>query len=86
MQEHLIFGIHTRNRLSQSAGIQQLLSEYGCSIRTRIGLHGVHDGVCAVDGVILLEMYGERTVCEELFTKLSALPGVEVQKMVFSHD
>lgn len=86
MEEHFILGIHSRNRIAQSASVQKLLTEYGCNIRTRIGLHEVQDGVCAMDGVILLEMFGDRKICEELFAKLGMIEEIEVKKMIFSHE
>lgn len=86
MYEHTILGIYSGNRMEQSAQVQQILTEYGCSIRTRIGLHEVREGVCALDGIILLELFGDREICEELSTQLSRIPGVEVQKMQFSHS
>lgn len=85
MEEHYILGIHSRNRVAQSGAVQKLLTEYGCNIRTRIGLHEVHDGICAMDGVILLELYGDRGICEELYTKLGTIEGIEVKKMIFTH-
>jgi hypothetical protein len=36
--------------------------------------------------MILLEMYGDEARCFELADKLAALDGLEVQKMVFTHD
>ncbi|MDO4575453.1 MAG: hypothetical protein Q4D98_09615 [Planctomycetia bacterium] len=84
METHYILGIHTRNRISQASQVQSLLTEYGCNIRTRLGLHRVADGVCALDGVILLELFGDTATCDELFDKLSAVEGVDVQKMVFT--
>lgn len=86
MHEHTILGIHSGNRMEQSAQVQQILTEYGCSIRTRIGLHEVREGVCALDGVILLELFGDQASCGELYAKLNEIPGVEVQKMVFTHS
>lgn len=85
MKDHFILGIHSPNRLAQSSAIQSLLTEFGCSIRTRIGLHEVQDGVCAMDGVILLELVGEPVDCEKLCEKLSRIHGVQVQKMIFTH-
>ena len=85
MRVHTILGIHSGNRMEQSAHVQKILTEYGCSIRTRIGLHEVQDGVCALDGIILLELFGEPTPCEELYLKLREIPGLQVQKMTFSH-
>lgn len=86
MHEHTILGIHSENRMEQSAQVQKILTEYGCSIRTRIGLHEVQEGVCALDGVILLELFGDQASCGELYAKLNEIPGVEVQKMVFTHS
>jgi hypothetical protein len=83
---HIIYGVHITNRAALVPDVQQLLSEYGCSIKTRIGLHHVDEQVCSPRGLILLEMYGDLAACRELKTKLSALQGVDVQEMVFEHD
>jgi hypothetical protein len=85
-QPHLIFGVHVTDRATQVPSMQKLLSEYGCNIKTRIGLHRVDDQACSPRGLILLEMFGDLATCRELKTKLAALEGVEVQEMLFEHD
>jgi hypothetical protein len=85
-QPHLIFGVHITDRASLTPSVQHLLTEYGCNIKTRIGLHHVDDNACSPRGLILLEMFGDQGTCRELKTKLSALKGVEVQEMLFAHD
>jgi len=85
MNKHVIYGVHVIDRMSKVPNVQQLFSEYGCNIKTRIGLHDVSDDFCAPGGVILLEMHGDEKVCEELRNKLAALEGVEVKQMVFGH-
>jgi hypothetical protein len=85
-QPHLIFGVHVTDRANQVPDVQKLLTQYGCNIRTRLGLHRVDERVCSPRGLILLEMFGDPAVCEELKTKLSKLEGVEVQEMLFEHD
>jgi hypothetical protein len=82
---HLIFGIHVTNRATQAGRVQELLSEYGCNIKTRVGLHHVDDNVCSPRGLILLEMHGDAATCRELAKKLSMLEGVDVKEMVFEH-
>ncbi len=82
---HLIFGIHIDDRLKHVPDVQKLLSEYGCNIKTRIGLHHVEGGACSPRGLILLEMYGDEAICHELSARLSAVEGVEVKEMVFEH-
>ena len=85
-QPHLIFGVHVTNRASQVPQVQKFLTEYGCNIKTRIGLHHVDENACSPRGLILLEMFGDVAVCRELKAKLSKLGGIEVQEMVFEHD
>lgn len=85
-EPHLIFGIHVTNRATQAGRVQQLLSEYGCNIKTRIGLHHVDNNVCSPRGLILLEMVGDDATCRELAQKLDALEGVEVKQMLFEHS
>lgn len=84
--EHLILGIHIKDRETKAIEIQKLLGEYGCYIRTRLGLHETSADYCSPAGLILVEMVGERVVADELAGKLKALPGIEVQQMLFGHD
>lgn len=82
--EHIILGVHISNRVKCVPDVQALFSKYGCAIRTRIGLHDVHDDYCSPSGMILLEMTGKKNQIRKLEKKLKAIKGVEVQKMVFS--
>jgi len=76
-----IFGIKLLNRVNTATGFQGIITKYGCSVKTRIGLHEVADGVCSPSGVILLEFIGQDA---EAFEKeVSALGDVIIQKMVF---
>ncbi|MGA2255936.1 MAG: hypothetical protein ABSG53_14925 [Thermoguttaceae bacterium] len=83
---HLIYGIHITNRATQVPQVQEFLTEYGCNIKTRLGLHHVDEQVCSPRGLILLEMFGDAVLCRELKDKLSKLDGVEVQEMLFEHN
>ena len=85
-EPHVIYGVHVTDRASQVPNVQKLLTEYGCNIKTRLGLHRVDEKVCSPRGLILLEMFGEIAICRELKTKLANMEGVEVQEMIFEHD
>jgi hypothetical protein len=82
---HVIFGVHIDDRVREVPDVQKIFTQYGCNIKTRIGLHRVDESYCSTRGLILLEMYGDEAVCNEMADKLSRLDGVEVQKMVFAH-
>ncbi len=75
-----ILGVHVAQRTRHTAKVQKVLTAYGCSIRTRIGLHDTGDGFCSPNGTILLEVVDR---VAELSAALKAIPGVAVKKMVF---
>ena len=84
-QEHVILGVHITNRVKAVPEVQRIFTAFGCSIRTRLGLHDVHEGYCAPSGMIVLEMAGPGGEIARFQKKLKAIPGVEVQKMAFKH-
>lgn len=83
---HIVLGVHITDRVKHAVVVQDLFTEYGCSIKTRIGLHTVSDNFCSPNGLVLLEMAGDEKPVFELLEKLEAVEGVDVQKMVFEHD
>lgn len=52
----VILGIKIPNRISTSPIFQDIISKYGCIIKTRIGLHSTCSNICANYGIILLEI------------------------------
>jgi ACT domain-containing protein len=84
-KDHVIVGIHVQDRHGKVPDVQEILTEYGCSIKTRVGLHDVHEDHCSTSGIILLETAGPRADIDALVEKLQALDAVEVQTMVFTH-
>jgi hypothetical protein len=83
---HIVIGIHVSDRVHHVPGVQNLLTEYGCSIKTRIGLHTVDEKYCSPNGLILLEMAGPEPSTFELIEKLKAIEGVDAQTMIFEHE
>lgn len=85
LSAHIILGVHITDRIGHVEKVQHLLTEYGCSIRTRLGLHEADKGFCSANGLLLLEMTDDMNNADTLATKLNALEGVEVKKIVFDH-
>lgn len=87
MEDHVIIGIHVTNRGQQAIELQKIFSEYGCSIKTRLGLHDVDDNTCSIAGIILLEIFNKKgeDVSEDMLSKFNAIDGVDAQKMTFKH-
>jgi hypothetical protein len=83
--DHVILGIHVTDRVRFAGEVQKVFTEYGCNIKTRVGLHEVSENYCAGEGVVLLELVGGPEVRRDMAAKLRAIDGIQVQEMVFSH-
>jgi hypothetical protein len=83
MSKQIILGVQITNRIHSAPELQKVLTEYGCNIKTRLGLHEVGDSHCSTIGLLLLEMYGEESAILEMEAKMNQFEGVNVQKMVF---
>ena len=83
--DHIILGIHVSDRLKNAVDVQKVFTEYGCNIKTRVGLHDVDANVCSPSGVVLIEFFGSDAEATAMKAKLDEVEGVHVQKMVFGH-
>ncbi len=85
LRKHIILGVHITDRVQHVDRVQHLLTEFGCNIRTRLGLHEADKGFCSPNGLLLLEMTDDMKSAETLAEKLNAVEGVEVKTLVFEH-
>ncbi len=54
-----IIGIEIPERNTDAIKLQEMLTHFGCSIRTRIGLHYGTEKNCSNSGVVLLDVSGD---------------------------
>ncbi len=85
MDKHIIIGVHITDRLENAVKVQQVFTEYGGNIKTRLGLHEVTGHAPNPNGLVLLEMVGDEKRCLSIVEHLTAIKGIHVQKMVFDH-
>lgn len=83
MKEVRILGIYVNDRVKEIERIQPIFTKYGCSIRTRLGLHSVDSNYAEDTGLIILELSGDAEECLKLENELLAIDQLDVQKMVF---
>jgi hypothetical protein len=80
--QHTIFGIHISQRVENVPAVQATLTKYGCSIRTRLGIHDADSTSCSPSGVVLVDVFGPDA--EAFYNELNALKGVDLQRMDFA--
>ena len=83
MSKRIILGVHITNRLKNVAQVQKILTQYGCNIKTRLGLHEVGESYCAPNGLLILETHGNTKDVLAMEKKLKKVAGLTVKKMVF---
>lgn len=74
------------NRKESAVKVQQILTGWGCIIKTRLG---IHDGVlesCSDEGLLILELHGTKEQKNELTRKVAVLPGVSSKLVELSVD
>ncbi|MBO8140209.1 MAG: hypothetical protein J7J43_03360 [Thermosipho sp. (in: Bacteria)] len=81
-----VMAILIDNREKNATSIQELLTEYGCFIKTRLGLHEGVPQYCSNSGLIILELVDDEKKHEELKEKLNQIPGVKADLMRLSFN
>ncbi|MDF2613852.1 MAG: hypothetical protein K0S71_1638 [Clostridia bacterium] len=82
----VIMGIELEQRKETAANVQEVLTDYGCFIKTRIGLHSAADAgkTCSEKGLIVLELISDSDAqTDELEEKLTQIHGVHVKTIEF---
>ncbi|MFP4520654.1 MAG: hypothetical protein ACLFQK_00770 [Fibrobacterota bacterium] len=77
-EKHFIIVV-VNMRKKEAVTVQKILTEWGCLIKTRLGLHeGILEN-CSETGTIFLETVGKTEQIEELARKLNLLSGVNAE-------
>lgn len=83
MTQIRIMGISVSNRHEVAEKVQKVLTSYGCSIRTRLGLNESEDSHYGSGGLIILELAGDQKEWEAMKKDLSEISDIEVKYMDF---
>jgi len=78
-----IMGINVSDRKQVALEVQNVLTKYGCSIRTRLGLNDTDEGHRGSGGLIIVELCGDVAEWGRLESELALIDHIEVNKMDF---
>ena len=77
----VIMAILQENRNETASKVQDILTQYGCFIRVRLGLHDAAIDQCTNTGMIVLQLCGENIPLAQMEADLQAVPYVKVKYM-----
>jgi hypothetical protein len=72
-----IIGIQISNRIEEATKLQEILTSYGCLIKTRIGLHDMGEYKCLNYGIVLIQVVDR---ISEIYDELSKHWKVQIMK------
>mgnify|MGYP006270378825 FL=1 len=78
-----IMAVLIDKRTDAAPQVQEILTDNGCIIETRLGLHESVDQ-CSEEGLILLTLCGSQEEIDELQSELEAVHRVKVDTMQLS--
>ena len=67
------------HRSTEAVQVQGILTKYGCSIKVRLGLHEVSKAMCANDGLVILEVEGDKRTLNRMLKELNAVDYIHAQ-------
>lgn len=67
------------HRSSEAIKVQDILTQYGCNIKVRLGLHEVSKDFCANDGLVVLEVEGNEAELKAMLESLNKVDYVTAQ-------
>ncbi len=82
MSCHNVMAILIDHRTNKAPEVQNLLTEHGCIISARIGLHETSN--CSDEGLIILQLCGGKGEIRALEEALNSLEGVKAKNMEIS--
>jgi len=81
MSCHNIMIVVLNNRIKNAVKLQEVLTESGCMIKMRLGLHDADASgdACSNDGLIILQLVGSDEEISALEKKLNSIDGVHAR-------
>lgn len=76
-----VMAIKINGRTAKAPHVQEILTKYGCNIKTRVGFHEASEDQCSMDGILILQLFGKDEEIQSMHNELRALDGV-IPKMI----
>lgn len=79
MKHNTIMAILVDKRTDAAPEVQKVLTEHGCVINNRLGIH--ESSTCADEGMIILDITVSDDEVDQLKNELRSIEGVKVKSM-----
>jgi len=74
-----IMAIKINGRIAHAPHVQEVLTKYGCNIKTRVGFHEVNEDQCSMDGILILQLFGKEAEIQDMMGEMAKIEGVSAK-------
>ncbi|MGB4657997.1 MAG: hypothetical protein WBI07_02310 [Mobilitalea sp.] len=78
-----LMAVRIAARSTRAGQVQEVLTKYGCNIKTRIGFHETSESSCATDGIIIMQLFGKDEEIKEMQEALNGISDVQAKFIEF---
>ena len=78
-----IIGIKIDKNVQDVIKIQEILSDYGNVIKTRLGINHLENDDTGLRGIIILELFGDKSEIKKMKKELKKINNIKIGKLVF---
>ncbi len=78
-----IMAVKINGRTANAPLVQEILTKYGCNIKTRVGFHETNEDLCSTDGILILQLFGKDEELQAFLSELGKLGGVSPKFIEF---
>lgn len=75
---HKVVVIGVQHRREEADKLQKVLTEHGCEVKARLGLHEAGD-LCSDEGLIILQLVPDEPKADSLVDELNRLDGIKAK-------
>ena len=81
-----VMSVLTNKRVQNVNEMQRVLTQSGCIIKTRLGIHDAGEDFCSNEGLIILHLIGSEAEIDLLEQKLNEIPGITAKNRKLCSD
>lgn len=77
---NILLAVRITDRESQAVKVQSVLTDHGCRINLRLGLHDQEsNNICSMAGILILQLCCTADEARTIEAEIAKIPGVKVK-------
>ena len=80
--EYQLVAVKIGSREATATAVQKILTDFGCNIKVRLGLHDIPENACSPSGLVILQTTADEEGLVQFISELNALDDVVAKSLI----